>query len=113
MSGQEEVARLVREETGRLVRAALAAKKHEGVRLGRPSRITPEVLRKVADLRARGLTLQAIADELNAVGAVTASGYVGGWGTSSVQSALETERLNREAKAARRVHDKPEGRART
>jgi hypothetical protein len=101
MAERDEVARLVRDETSRLVRAALAAKKRAGARLGRPSRIAPEVLAKVADLRARGFTLQAIANELNAVGAVTASGRVGCWGTSSIQSALETERLDREADAAR------------
>lgn len=92
--------RLVRAETSCLVREALAAKKREGVRLGRPSRITPEALGKVRDLRDRGLTLQAIANELNSLGTLTASGRVGCWGTSSVQSALETERLNREAQAA-------------
>jgi hypothetical protein len=99
MAEHDGASRLMRDEMSRLVRVALAARKRKGIRLGRPSRISLQVLAKAADLRARGFTLQAIANELNAVGAMTASGRVGCWGTSSVQSALVTERLNREANA--------------
>jgi DNA invertase Pin-like site-specific DNA recombinase len=44
---------------------ALAVKKASGVRLGRPPTVPPSVVRRIQRLRARGLSLRAIADELN------------------------------------------------
>jgi hypothetical protein len=56
---------------------------------GRPGLATgsPELARRIAQMRARGLTLQAIADELNRTGVPTPRGGAG-WRPSSVQSAL-------------------------
>jgi hypothetical protein len=87
------------EETSRLTREALAERKRQGMRLGRPSKVPYEVRRRIAELRVRGFTLQAIANELNAASEPTASGRTGCWGTSSVQSALATHALDREALA--------------
>jgi DNA invertase Pin-like site-specific DNA recombinase len=44
---------------------ALAVKKASGVRLGRPPTVPPSVVRRITRLRARGLSLRVIADELN------------------------------------------------
>jgi DNA invertase Pin-like site-specific DNA recombinase len=74
--------RLISERTS----AALEAAKRRGQRLGRPI-LTPEpVRRRIAREKARGRTLQAIADRLNADQVATASGKP--WGTSSVQKIL-------------------------
>ena len=54
--------RLIAERT----KAALAVKKAQGVRLGRPASIPDEVAKRIVSLRERGLTLQAICDTLNA-----------------------------------------------
>jgi DNA invertase Pin-like site-specific DNA recombinase len=50
---------------GQRTREALAAKKAAGVRLGRPPTVSKKVVRRIQRLRARGLSLRAIADELN------------------------------------------------
>jgi Recombinase len=63
-----------REEIGKLTRAALAAKRAQGVRLGRPRSIPPEVTAKIAAMRQAGRSLPAIADELNSEGVPTAHG---------------------------------------
>jgi len=74
--------RLISERTS----AALEAAKRRGQRLGRPIR-TPEYVRRyIAQERAAGCTLQAIADQLNADQIPTVSGRP--WGTSSVQKVL-------------------------
>jgi DNA invertase Pin-like site-specific DNA recombinase len=44
---------------------ALAIKKASGIRLGRPPTVPQPVVRRIQRLRARGLSLRAIADELN------------------------------------------------
>src|SRR6478672_2576202 len=53
---------------------ALAIKKASGVRLGRPPTLPASVVRRIQRLRARGLSLRAIADELNRAGVPTAQG---------------------------------------
>src|SRR5580765_7860114 len=53
---------------------ALAVKKASGVRLGRPPTMPESVVRRIQGLRARGLSLRAIADELNRAGVPTAQG---------------------------------------
>jgi DNA invertase Pin-like site-specific DNA recombinase len=74
--------RLISERTA----AALQQARKRGQRLGRPV-ITPEpIRRRVAREKARGRTLQTIADKLNADQVQTASGKP--WGTSSVQKVL-------------------------
>jgi DNA invertase Pin-like site-specific DNA recombinase len=53
---------------------ALAAKKASGVRLGRPPTLPRSVVRRIQRLRARGLSLRVIADELDDAGVPTAQG---------------------------------------
>jgi hypothetical protein len=52
----------------------LAAKKASGVRLGRPPTVPPLVVRQIQRLRDRGLSLRAIADELNETEVPTGQG---------------------------------------
>ena len=53
---------------------ALAQKKAEGVRLGRPRSLDPVIADRIRSRRAEGVTLQAIADELNNNAITTPSG---------------------------------------
>jgi DNA invertase Pin-like site-specific DNA recombinase len=55
-------------------REALAVKKSQGVRLGRPATIPDEVVKRIKRERAKGKSLAAIADALNADGVPTAQG---------------------------------------
>jgi DNA invertase Pin-like site-specific DNA recombinase len=59
---------------GQRTKEALAAKKASGVRLGRPPTVPQSIVRRIQRLRARGLSLRAIADELNQAGVPTAQG---------------------------------------
>lgn len=59
---------------GQRTRDALATRRAAGVRLGRPQLIPPAVREQMRDARARGVTLRAIADQLNADGVPTAQG---------------------------------------
>jgi DNA invertase Pin-like site-specific DNA recombinase len=56
------------------MKEALADKKAGGVRLGRPPAVPQSVARRIKRLRARGLSLRAIADELNESGVPTGQG---------------------------------------
>jgi DNA invertase Pin-like site-specific DNA recombinase len=53
---------------------ALAVKRASGVQLGRPPTVPQSVVRRIQRLRARGLALRAIADELNRAEVPTAQG---------------------------------------
>src|SRR5207248_9344249 len=59
---------------GQRTREALAVKKRQGVRLGRPQSIAPTLARRIRSLRSRGMTLQAICDKLNSEGVPTPRG---------------------------------------
>jgi DNA invertase Pin-like site-specific DNA recombinase len=59
---------------GQRTKEALAAKKAAGVRLGRPPTVRESVARRIKRLRARGLSLRAIAAALNDAGVPTAQG---------------------------------------
>lgn len=78
--------RLISERT----RAALAVKKSQGVRLGRPQTLGDDVVRRVLTERAEGRTLQAIADGLTADGIATARG--GRWQAGTVRHVLNSQR---------------------
>jgi DNA invertase Pin-like site-specific DNA recombinase len=79
-------------------RAALAARKAAGMRLGRPVTMPAETRAQVAELRERGLTLQQVADQLTADGVPTARG--GRWYPSTVAGVLRSLKLDSEAAAA-------------
>lgn len=67
-------------------KAALAAKRAQGVTLGRPVVLSDAIAERIASEREAGKTLQAIADGLTADGIATAHG--GTWRPSSVRAVL-------------------------
>ena len=77
---------------------ALQAKKARGARLGRPVTLPDDVRHRIADERADGRTLQAIADDLNAEQVPTARG--GRWHPSTIDKVLASLALDVEAAAA-------------
>ena len=76
---------------GERTREALAAKKRAGVKLGRPRTMPASVRREIRTRRARGLTLQAIADSLNERGVPTAQKPGAKWHPSTVRAALAAD----------------------
>lgn len=72
---------------GQRTREALAIKRDQGVRLGRPPAIPSQVAARIRRRRARGATLRQIADELNKAGVQTAHGGAR-WRPSSLTSVL-------------------------
>jgi DNA invertase Pin-like site-specific DNA recombinase len=75
-------------------RDGLAEVRANGRRTGRPAvSDRPELLQRIAELRADNMTLQAIADELNAEGVPTLRGGAK-WRPSSIQAALGYRRPN-------------------
>lgn len=87
-------ARMERRLIADRTRDAMQAAKANGQRFGRPSEIPIEVMERIEDERASGLTLAAIAGGLNRDGTPTPQG--GRWWPSSVRGALlcrENDRL--------------------
>jgi DNA invertase Pin-like site-specific DNA recombinase len=74
---------------GQRTREALAVKRRQGVRLGRPQSIPPRLARRIRSMRSRGLTLQAICDKLNDEGVPTPRGG-SIWRPTSLRSTLRT-----------------------
>ncbi|WP_028061179.1 recombinase family protein [Candidatus Solirubrobacter pratensis] len=72
---------------GQRTRDALAVKKAQGVRLGRPRQLADEVVARIVMQREQGSTLKAIADSLNDDGVPTAQGGAQ-WYPSSVRAVL-------------------------
>jgi DNA invertase Pin-like site-specific DNA recombinase len=77
--------RLIAERT----KAALAVKKAQGVRLGRPASIPEQLAKRIVRMRSRGLTLQAICDTLNAERVPTPRGGAF-WRPTSLRAVLAT-----------------------
>src|SRR5262249_16583182 len=67
-------AQLERRLISQRTKEALAVKKAQGVRLGRPPVVPQNLVRRIERQRARGETLRAIADSLNADNVPTAQG---------------------------------------
>jgi DNA invertase Pin-like site-specific DNA recombinase len=76
---------------------ALAERRASGVRLGRPVALPAHVRARIAAERSAGMTLQAIADGLNADGIPRAQGG-SVWYPSSVAAALRSLALDAEAR---------------
>jgi DNA invertase Pin-like site-specific DNA recombinase len=76
--------RLIAERT----REALAAKRRQGVKLGRPRTMPKPVRERIARLRGEGMSLQAIADSLNEQRVPTAQKPGARWHASTVRAAL-------------------------
>jgi DNA invertase Pin-like site-specific DNA recombinase len=84
-----------RERVGQRTRKGLEAARAKGQRIGRPAvGDVPELKERIAAMRANGLTLQAIADRLNAEGVPTLRGGEK-WRPSSVQAAVGYRRPQR------------------
>ena len=73
---------------GQRTREGLAAKRATGVRLGRPSVLADDVVRRILAERADGRKLREIAEGLTADGVPTARGGMS-WSTSTVQAVLK------------------------
>jgi DNA invertase Pin-like site-specific DNA recombinase len=75
---------------------ALAIKKAQGVRLGRPRTLSSDLVRRVVEHRSGGMTLQQIADRLNEEGVSTAHGGRA-WYPSTVSSVLKSAEIDVQA----------------
>jgi len=64
---------------GERTKAAMAVKKAQGVRFGRPVSLPDSVVRRIVRARSRGMTLRAIADMLNRDGVPTGQGGAKWW----------------------------------
>jgi DNA invertase Pin-like site-specific DNA recombinase len=76
---------------GQRTREALAVKRADGVRLGRPPAVPPELAARIAALRTAGATLRQIADKLNEEGIPTPHGG-SKWRPSSLAGVLSRQR---------------------
>lgn len=86
---------LERRKLAERTRRGVAAARANGAGAGRPSVADrPELRERIAIMRAEGMTLQAIADELNAEGVATLRGG-SHWRPSSVQAAAGYKRPGR------------------
>ena len=83
-----------REIIGERTSAALAVKKSQGQRLGRPVSLPDAVRYRIARERVTGSTWQAIADGLNADSVPTAKG--GQWRVSTVHKVCKSVALDAE-----------------
>jgi DNA invertase Pin-like site-specific DNA recombinase len=81
------VAQWERRIIGERTRDALAVRRSQGVRLGRPRTMPDEVVARIRSLRKAGLSLSAIASALDADGVPTAQGGAR-WYASTVRAAL-------------------------
>lgn len=80
-------AQFERDRIAQRTREALAVKRAQGVRLGRPSVLPRDVVARIVSERDEGRTLRQIAEGLTADGIRTARGR-DTWGTSGVQAVL-------------------------
>lgn len=93
------VAEWERRVIGERTKAALAVKKAQGARLGRPV-TTPQTIRhQVAELHAEGVSLARIAEQINTDGHRTSAGTE--WTKAGVQRLVRGLQLDAEAVAAR------------
>jgi DNA invertase Pin-like site-specific DNA recombinase len=81
------IAQLELENIRKRTKDALAVKKSQGYRLGRPATMPDETRARINALRNNGVTLQGVADTLNTEGIPTARGG-SKWYASTVQKAI-------------------------
>lgn len=82
------IAQFERRLIGQRTRDALAVRKAQGIRLGRPQVLPAQVVERITRERQAGVTLQAIADRLNGEGIPTAHGGARWW-PSTVAKVLQ------------------------
>lgn len=82
------VAELERALISDRTKAALAAKRAAGVRLGRPSSLPTEVVERILDAREQGLSLRAIAADLTEAEIPTAQGGAK-WHAATIKAVIE------------------------
>ncbi|WP_246398469.1 recombinase family protein [Mycobacterium vicinigordonae] len=87
------VAELERALISDRTKAALAVRKAQGVRLGRPSTLPREVVVRIVQAKAAGASLRAIAAELTAEGVPSARG--GKWEAATIKRVLEGQDAER------------------
>jgi DNA invertase Pin-like site-specific DNA recombinase len=80
---------------------ALAVKKAQGIRLGRPRRLSADLTARVVALKESGLSLAAIAQRLNEEAVPTAQGGKQ-WYRSTVQGVLRSAALDAESRGLSR-----------
>jgi DNA invertase Pin-like site-specific DNA recombinase len=83
---------------GQRTKEALAVKRAQGVKLGRPRMLTADVVERVWRMHRRGATLRKIALRLNSEGVPTAHGGAC-WHASTVSAVLRSARAERAATA--------------
>jgi DNA invertase Pin-like site-specific DNA recombinase len=75
---------------GQRTKDALAAKREQGVRLGRPQTLPDDVVERIVQMRDAGLSFRAIAAQLEDDGVPTARGG-GRWYASAVKAVCESQ----------------------
>lgn len=80
------VARWERRIIGQRTREGLAIAKANGVRLGGPRLVPPDVVQRIADQRAKGLSYQRIATVLNDDDVPCATGHPAIWRSSTIRA---------------------------
>jgi DNA invertase Pin-like site-specific DNA recombinase len=90
------VAQWERRAIGERTRAALAVRRREGVRLGRPPSVSPEIRARVVAERAAGRTFRRIARGLNDDAVPTAHGGER-WHGETIRRVVQQERASAEA----------------
>lgn len=91
------IAEFERRQIGSRTKSALAIRKAEGVRLGRPVTTSALIRMRVKGLSTQDLSLASIADRLNAEGYRNGAGNE--WTRSGVQKVLKSLALDAEAEA--------------
>ncbi len=84
---------------GQRTKEALAIKRAQGVRLGRPRTLTAEVVERVWRLHRRGASLRKIALRLNSEGVATAH-HGARWHASTVSAVIRSVKAERASAAA-------------